>query len=180
MTQHSLRVPNSLDSRPRPTPADPKLDTAPSNGLPNFDRTRSKLQPIDTKNFTSDKATIAFVRRTLCSHHVPTSGSAPRPLDELLPPLTSSNDVDIQLYAILGVILKDFVYTWYAKITPDHVFVDEVLQVIAHCTRALEQRVRHVDLESLLLDEIPALLEAHVRAYRVAQRTTVSIRCLRS
>lgn len=115
----------------------------------------------------SDKATAAFIRRTLCAHHA-LSGTAergrstPRPVDELLPPLTSSNEVDLQLYAILAVILKEFVFTWYAKITPDHVFVDEVIQIIAHCTRALEQRLRKVDLESLLLDEVPQLIDAHL------------------
>jgi hypothetical protein len=116
----------------------------------------------------SDKATAAFIRRTLCAHYA-LSGAAgekgrstPKPVDELLPPLTSSNDVDLQLYAIIAVILKEFVYTWYAKITPDHVFVDQVIQIIAHCTRALEQRQRKVDLESLLLDEIPQLIDAHL------------------
>lgn len=115
----------------------------------------------------SDKATAAFIRRTLCAHHA-LSGSAekgrstPRPIEELLPPLTSSNEVDLQLYAIIAVILKEFVFTWYAKITPDHVFVDEVIHIIAHCTRALEQRLRKVDLESLLLDEVPRLIDAHL------------------
>lgn len=37
------------------------------------------------------------------------------------------------------------------------------MNVIAHCTRALEQRLRNVDLESLLLDELPELLEVHVQ-----------------
>jgi hypothetical protein len=118
----------------------------------------------------SDKATAAFIRRTLCAHNVLSSNlgngekgrSTPRPIDELLPPLTSSNDVDLHLYAIIAVIIKEFVYTWYSKITPDHVFVNEVIQVIAHCTRGLEQRLRKVDLEALLLDEIPELLEAHL------------------
>jgi len=40
--------------------------------------------------------------------------------------------------------------------------VDDLLQVIAHCTRALEERLRHMDLEQLLLDEIPAIIEAHI------------------
>lgn len=88
------------------------------------------------------------------------------PVDELLPPLTSSNEVDLQLYAIIAVILKEFVYTWYAKITPDHVFVDQVIQTIAHCTRSLEQRLRKVDLESLLLDEIPQLIDAHLEGMK--------------
>ena len=117
----------------------------------------------------ADEATAAFVRRTLCASHLRTgTGDAPKghanvqTLEDLLPPLTSSNDVDLQLYAIISIIIKDFVQTWYNKITPDHEFVDEVIQIIAHCTRGIEQRLRRVDLESLLLDEIPALFHTHV------------------
>ncbi|OAK99132.1 hypothetical protein IQ06DRAFT_223949 [Phaeosphaeriaceae sp. SRC1lsM3a] len=123
---------------------------------------------------TSDRATAAFVRRTLCSHNVLLGNgekgrSTPRPIDEVLPPLTSSNEVDLQLYGIISVIIKDFVQTWYSKITPDQEFVNEVLQIIAHCTRGLEQRLRKVDLEALLLDEIPEVLEAHLIAIRQAK-----------
>lgn len=113
---------------------------------------------------TTDKATIALIRRVLCSQsgHVSDQRATPRPLHELLPPLTSSNEVDLQLYAIIAIIVKEFVYSWYSKITPDHVFVDEVIQVIAHCTRALEGRLRGVDVDALVLDEIPGLIEKHI------------------
>jgi len=139
--------------------------------LPFQSRGTGAAHPSETQkyrsDFTSDQATAAFIRRTLCSHNVLLGNgergrSTPRPIEEVLPPLTSSNEVDLQLYAIISVIIKDFVQTWYSKITPDHVFVNEVIQVIAHCTRALEQRLRKVDLEALLLDEIPELLEAHL------------------
>lgn len=117
----------------------------------------------------SDRATAAFIRRTLCLHHaLADRGNAQKPIEELLPPLTSSNEVDLQLYALLAIIVKDYVYTWYAKITPDHVFIDEVIQIVAHCTRALEQRLRNVDLEALLLDEIPSLLDAHLTGEKQA------------
>lgn len=56
--------------------------------------------------------------------------------------------------------------TWYGKITPDQTFVEEIVRIIAHCTRALEQRLRKVDLESLIFDELPELLEAHVQGAR--------------
>jgi hypothetical protein len=59
-------------------------------------------------------------------------------------------------------VLKEFVQSWYGKITPDHDFVDEILRIVAHCTRALEERIRNVDLEALILDEIPRLVDAHV------------------
>lgn len=71
--------------------------------------------------------------------------------------------MDLQLYAFIAIIIREFVQTWYAKITPDQVFVEEVVKIIAHCTRALEQRLRKVDLESLLFDELPELLEVHVQ-----------------
>jgi hypothetical protein len=76
--------------------------------------------------------------------------------------LTSSNEVDLQLYAFVAIVIRDYVHAWYAKITPDQEFVDEVIQIIAHCTRAIEERLKKVDIELLLLDEIPALFEAHV------------------
>jgi hypothetical protein len=141
------------------------------NNLPNHSRTTSGNRPTETQkpqpDTTSDQATAAFIRRTLCSHNVLLGNgekgrSTPRPIDEALPPLTSSNEVDLQLYGIIAVIIKEFVQTWYSKITPDQVFVNEVIQIIAHCTRGLEQRLRKVDLETLLLDEIPGRLQAHL------------------
>ena len=111
----------------------------------------------------SEQATLFLIRRTLCSQLGDKGRSTPAPIDEILPPLTSSNEVDLQLYALIAIIIREFVQTWYGKITPDQVFVEEVVKIIAHCTRALEQRLRNVDLESLLFDELPELLEVHIQ-----------------
>ncbi|RKU40911.1 hypothetical protein DL546_000063, partial [Coniochaeta pulveracea] len=117
----------------------------------------------------SDKATAHLIRRVLCpDQQLDKTKDTPASIDELLPPLTSSNDVDLQLYALIAIILREYVQKWYNKITPDETFVAETVQIIAHCTRALEQRIRKVDLESLLFDEIPDLLGKHVNTYRVA------------
>ena len=106
---------------------------------------------------TSQQATISLIRRVLCP-----SLSSPQPPEEQLPPLTSSNDLDLQLYAILAIIVKDFIYSWYGKITPDQIFVDEVIRIVAHCTRELEQRARRLDWIEILGDEVPALVQAHI------------------
>jgi len=90
--------------------------------------------------------------------------SEPQGIDHLLPPLTSSNEVDLQLYAFIAIIISEYINPWYTKITSDHAFIDELIQIIAHCTRVLEQRLRKVDLEAFALDEIPALLRAHVES----------------
>lgn len=123
-----------------------------------LNRQNTRPPPADS---LSERVTSNLIRRTLCSQLVEKGRSTPAPIDELLPPLTSSNEVDLELYALISIIIREFVHTWYSKITPDHVFVEEVVKIIAHCTRALEQRLRKVDLEALLLDELPDLLEVH-------------------
>lgn len=163
-TSSSPQIPQSKPSR---------LATGPDSGvssLPTRVRVRPETNERASADAASDKATAAFVRRTLCAHQLSSNilagGETGKPsqksLDELLPPLTSSNEVDLQLYGIIAVIIKEFVSAWYTKITPDHAFVDEVIQIIAHCTRALEQRLRKVDLEALILDEIPRLVSQHI------------------
>lgn len=125
---------------------------------------RTRDQQID------NDATIDFIKQVLCASR-PLAGPSKdanfdsvesKPLNELLPSLTSSNDVDLQLYAIIAAVLRQFVQSWYNAITPDQDFTSGVVHIIAHCTRALEQRFRRLDLELLVLDEIPALLLTHV------------------
>ena len=112
-------------------------------------------------DFLSEKTTLSLIRRVLVADGTD-SRATPEPIEAVLPPLTSSNDVDVQLYAIIAIVFKDFVNTWYSKITPDHAFTDEVIQIIAHCSRAIEQRLRQLDVVELALDEIPALVQQHV------------------
>lgn len=147
-----VSAPSAHSASPaQPPPAPEPAPTPP----PPTNRRSSRSVP----DYLSDKATEAFIRRTLCPQQPADKG---RPIEELLPPLTSRNDVDLQLYAFLAVILKQYVQAWYSKITPDESFVAEIVQIVAHCTRALEQRLRKVDLESLLFDEIPDLLDRHI------------------
>ncbi|KAF7630340.1 PXA domain-containing protein [Aspergillus flavus] len=130
-----------------------------------------KASSRDTQtDATGDKATTALIRRVLCSQAGNFGGaSTSQSPEELLPPLTSSNEVDRQLYALIAIIIKEFVFSWYSKITSDQILVHEVIQVIAHCTRAVEQRLRDTDVSQLLLDEIPTLIEAHIISYRLAR-----------
>ncbi|KAI8966851.1 PXA domain-containing protein [Daldinia sp. FL1419] len=167
----SLKAPATSSTNPESvTSTGSKLSSSPRETPPTSAPRRS-TRPISS-DFLSDKATAAFIRRVLCAQHQADRGrSTPVPIQDLLPPLTSRNDVDLQLYALIAVIIKEYVQNWYTKITPDETFVAEIVQIIAHCTRALEQRLRNVDLESLLFDEIPELLDAHIRAYRVSRNT---------
>ena len=121
-------------------------------------------------DFLSEKATGSLIRRVLVADNGVESRATPQPLEALLPPLTSSNEVDTQLYAIIAIVIKDFVSVWYTKITPDRSFVDEVIQIIAHCSRAMEQRLRQTDVVGLCLNELPAVLERHIAGKRKQTR----------
>ncbi|KAG9257324.1 PXA domain-containing protein [Emericellopsis atlantica] len=161
MTAAVAVAPSPANQGPRPN-----TNTAKSTAQPPTTRHGSRQSQLDP---LSDRATAALIRRTLCTHqHNDKNRDAQPPIDELLPPLSSRNDVDLQLYAFLAIILRDFVQTWYSRITTDEAFILEIVHTVAHCTRALEQRFRKVDLESLLLDELPDLLDKHITAYRTA------------
>lgn len=172
--QPTAKAPSTAQSSPLSARADNK--PAPS-------RSSSHVRPVTQKqnvtkvDYTSDTATLSLIRRVLSPQtgHATDQRSTPRPIEDLLPPLTSLNAVDVQLYAIIAIVLRDFVYVWYSKITPDHVFVEEVLQIVAHTTRAIEQRLRRIDIESLVLDEIPALLVDHVHCQYATQRKRWSL-----
>jgi PXA domain len=125
-------------------------------------QSRPVRREVSSNDFLSEKSTVSLIRRVLVADGAETR-STPQPIEAVLPPLTSSNDVDIQLYAIIAIVIKDFINPWYSKITPDHAFVDEVIQIIAHCTRAIEQRLRLIDVVELILDEIPALVQQHIK-----------------
>ena len=173
MTQPSLRPPSNLQPRQKAVPtfssnsiAAKSTPTPPPPSRPSSKSRQSSPARSNGSSDVSDKVTAALIRRVLC----PQSHAEPRPIDELLPPLTSSNDVDLQLYAIIAIVVKDLVYSWYGKITPDQGFVEEVVRIVAHCTRALESRLRTVDIEGLILDEIPELMESHIHSWQVQAR----------
>lgn len=120
----------------------------------------NKIRPTSPPATTAEEAeqrTLLLIRRVLCAHAAPTT-----PLEDLLPALTSSREINIQLYAFVAIIARDFVLSWYSDISNDHAFVDEIVALIAHLTTSLEERVRCVDLEVLLLDEVPAIVDQHV------------------
>ena len=154
---HLKAGPTTSSSRSTARPSSTQPPSRPPSRL------RSKrVSSKDDADAAGEKATVALIRRILCPQNGSYGASSPQSPEELLPPLTSSNDVDRQLYALLAIIIKEFVYSWYSKITSDQALVNEVLQVIAHCTRALEERLRQIDVAQLALDEIPMLVEAHV------------------
>jgi hypothetical protein len=150
-------------------------DSAPSSEFPAT--APRNLSDGSGAGFISEQATLALIRRTLLADgsHGPEAKATSAPIEGVLPPLTSSNDVDVQLYAIVAIVIKDFVNIWYSKITPDRTFVDEVIQVVAHVSRAIEQRIRDIDVTEVVLDELPVLIEKHITGEHRQEHVVMSI-----
>lgn len=143
----------AISSRPTPLQSSRRLQAKTSVSSP------STASVVDA---TSPQATAALIRRVLCPPSASAGLSLPRPWQEQLPPLTSSTQTDEQIYAIVAIVIRDFVLTWYSKITPDHQFVTEIVDIVAHCTTQLETRARHVDWVELLGHELPDLVARHI------------------
>ena len=155
----NLSPESAAELKPQPAPS---YQVSGASAPPRQAPRRGARSAVPLSGPLSDRATAFLIRRVLCPQQLDKGRNTPTPIEDLLPPLTSRNDVDLQLYALIAIILREFVQNWYSKITPDEIFVAEIVQLIAHCTRALEQRLRKVDLESLLFDEIPDLVDKHV------------------
>lgn len=96
--------------------------------------------------------------------------SAPKTFEQL-PALTSSTNVDMELYAFIGLLLQQFVFSWYSRISFDQngEFSNELIGIVAHMTRNIQQRIRAVDWGILLFDKLPIIFMRHMNAIRLAK-----------
>ncbi|KAF1827771.1 uncharacterized protein K489DRAFT_375916 [Dissoconium aciculare CBS 342.82] len=170
----------SRPSKPRPVLS---RTTTPAVDDVRPSATRAQVRPHGTKRH-EDEPVVNYIKRTLCAADGRDAGLGPlaseslhrsiiasQPLESLLPPLTSSNAIDLQLYALIAVILDNFVHTWYGRITNDRQFTSEIVRIIAHCVQGVEERLQRLDLIAVLFDELPALIMEHIDAVRIAKNS---------
>jgi hypothetical protein len=160
----------------RPSKPRPVLSRTTTPALDEFRapviRPQARSQGVKRRE---DEPTVAYIKRVLCASDGRDGGLGPlaneslhrslvasQPLESLLPPLTSSNAIDLQLYALIAVLLDNFVQTWYGRITNDRQFTTEIVRIIAHCVQGLEERLKQLDLIEVLFDELPALIIEHI------------------
>lgn len=83
-----------------------------------------------------------------------------------LPRLRCSEGVARELYALVGVLLRQFVRSWHTEIIDDSKFINELVEAIAEIANLLTERLQNVDIDNLILDDIPCLLDMHLSDYR--------------
>lgn len=134
-----------------------------TNQRPNAKAT-FQSQSSSTETIVSEKDTPPYLQQLIKKIFYPNSQC--NEYKDALPALTSSSEVDLQLYSLIGLLFKLFVHSWYQRLTDDHEFLDEIVDITAHITRNLETRLKRVDLIQLLLDDVPLILNDHLEAYR--------------
>lgn len=92
-----------------------------------------------------------------------------------LPTLSSSDEVNIEIYALFGLICRQFIQAWYYKIIDDPAFIYDISSVLAHVVKQLEERLGTIDMFGFLLDEIPMILEEHIKDVRLVRERYKSI-----
>lgn len=95
----------------------------------------------------------------------------PSILYRTVPPIAGSYECDLELYALLAIIFDLALRSWYGKITTDKTFIHETTNITATCLRKIVDRLALVDMKSLLLDEVPALLIDHLQGQDMLDTT---------
>ncbi|KAG5451183.1 sorting nexin 13 [Clonorchis sinensis] len=80
--------------------------------------------------------------------------------------ISSSLALDVVCNQIISYILRDYIYSWYAPLTPDTVFPTELHRLLQQITANLVKRVSQVNWIPFLTETLFNDLASHVRLYR--------------
>jgi hypothetical protein len=83
-----------------------------------------------------------------------------------LPRLKCSEKVAREIYALIGLLLRQFVRSWHSEIIDDSKFVNELVQEISQVVNLIIDRLQRLNLDDLILDDIPYLIDMHLIDYR--------------
>lgn len=86
------------------------------------------------------------------------------------PLYAASPNISRALDDVLDLITRDFIWSWYSKISPNPVFRDEVDGAIRCALENVRDRLFEVDLPEALTTRLVPILTAHFRDFNEAER----------
>ncbi|KKA27457.1 hypothetical protein TD95_005000 [Thielaviopsis punctulata] len=85
------------------------------------------------------------------------------------PVYAASEKVSKTVDTLLEYIIRDFVNSWYSKISSDPAFLNEVDNVLRVALCSLRDRLMELDLVDVIISRIVPILTNHIRDFRVAE-----------
>lgn len=83
-----------------------------------------------------------------------------------LPRLNCSDEVAREIYALIALLLRQFVQSWHSEIIDDSKFLNELVVEISKVVNILIERLKTINLDDFILDDIPYLIDMHLIDYR--------------
>ncbi|KAK9415274.1 putative PXA domain-containing protein [Seiridium unicorne] len=99
-----------------------------------------------------------------------TSSLRVRQIYEPAPLYPDSRRISHALDELLGLILRDFVKSWYTHISANPVFANEVDKTVRIALANIRDRLLDVDLVEVVISRIVPILTAHFRDFNDAER----------
>jgi sorting nexin-25 len=97
--------------------------------------------------------------------------------ERLYPPSTEISD---NLDGLIDLILRDFVQSWYGKISPRPTFTNEVDRAIRAAMVEIRDRIFAVDMIEVVVSKMVPLITGHMKDFYEAERVVRGKRLTRS
>lgn len=94
------------------------------------------------------------------------------------PSLTSSNKIDLSLYALFSLLIKNFIISWYVeslKLNNIEEFINELIFLFAHICRNIQGRINE-NIDSfikLLIIDLPYVINNHIAKFNEIEKLQV-------
>lgn len=80
--------------------------------------------------------------------------------------LSSSDQVNEELSNLISLLLRDFVTSWFALLSPDKDLYRELIHAMSSIIQEIEKRLKDVDWVVLISQDLPNILKNHISDYK--------------
>lgn len=131
--------------------------------------TSTDLQHWERGEVLYGRRNVAFVAPQVWAAE--TDALAKRALYQREPLYPQSLVISDTLDALINLILRDFVQSWYGKISPRPTFTNEVDRTVRVALKDLRDRIFAVDLVEVTVSRMVPLITGHLKDFYEAERT---------
>lgn len=83
---------------------------------------------------------------------------------------TGHTKIDEQIRDLLGLLLRDYVYSWYSPLSHNHEFVNELRILLQIVIRSLANRMASIDKIQFVTTKLVDHFVSHLQLFRMAQQ----------